>query len=289
MIIKTRLLLLSTACLLTLSACNSDQKTASGTTAGKTASGTTAATVNGTAISNERVDLLVKQRASSGEAASPEMRKAIIDQLSMQLIVSQEAVKKGMDKNTEVLDQIDLTRQSILAKAYIQDYIKTHPVTEEMLKADFDKIKAQATNSEYKASHILVNSETEAREIIAKLNKNPKAFAALATEKSLDSGSKVKGGELGWFNPHGMVPEFGAAIAKLSKGKFTEEPVKTRFGYHIILLEDSRVMPLPSFDQIKPQLTQQVQEQQLKTLIDDLKTHAKIDIAAASAVPATAK
>jgi len=271
---KNRLLLLSAAVLLTLSACNSEQKTASGTAA---------ATVNGTTISKERVDLLVKQRVGMGEADSPEMRKSIIDQLSMQLIVSQEAVKKGMDKNAEVINQIDLTRQSILAKAFVQDFIKTHPVTEELIKAEFDKIKSQSANSEYKASHILVSSEAEAREIIAKLKKDPKAFAALAMEKSKDTGSKGKGGELGWFNPRGMVPEFGAAVAKLTKGKFSEEPVKTQFGYHVILLEDSRALPLPSFDQVKPQLTQQVQEQQLKKLIDDLKAHAKIDIASAPA------
>lgn len=280
MTIKTRLLLLSAASLLTLSACNADHKTAAGNVA---------ATVNGTTISKERVDLLVKQRAGMGEADSPEMRKSIIDQLSMQLIVSQEAVKKGLDKDAEVIDQIDLTRQSILAKAFVQDFIKAHPVTDEMLKAEYDKIKAQMPNTEYKASHILVSSEAEARDIIAKLNKDPKSFAALAMEKSKDTGSKDKGGELGWFNPRGMVPEFGAAVAKLSKGKFTEEPVKSQFGYHIILLEDSRALQAPSFDQVKPQLTQQVQEQQLKTLIDDLKAHAKIDIAAASAVPAAAK
>lgn len=277
MTIKNRLLLLSAASLLTLSACNAGHKTT-----------TVAATVNGTTISQERVDLLVKQRVGMGEADTPEMRKSIIDQLAMQLIVSQEAVKKGLDKGAEVIDQIDLTRQSILAKAFIQDYIKAHPVTDEMLKAEFDKIKSQTTNSEYKASHILVGSESEARDIIAKLNKDPKAFAALAMEKSKDPGSKDKGGELGWFNPRGMVPEFGAAVAKLSKGKFTEEPVKTQFGYHIILLEDTRPVQMPTLDQVKPQLTQQVQEQQLKTLIDDLKAHAKIDVAATPATPAPA-
>jgi peptidyl-prolyl cis-trans isomerase C len=287
MSIKSRILLASAASLLTLSACNADEH---GKTATAPAAGAVAATVNGTAISKDRVDLLVKQRTGMGQPDSPETRKAIIDQLAMQLLVSQEAIKKGLDKTAEVLDQIDLTKQSILANAFVQDYMKNNPVSDDMLKAEYDKIKAQMSGSEYKARHILVEKEAEAKDIIAKLNKNPKAFEALAKEKSKDPGSKGKGGDLGWFDPRGMVPEFGAAVAKLEKGKFTLEPVKSQFGYHVILLEDSRAMQIPPLDQVKPQLTQQVQQQNLKKMIDDMKAKAKIEItaapAAAPAVPA---
>lgn len=294
MSIKSRILLASAASLLTLSACNADEHSKTATaTAPAVAAGDVAATVNGTAISKNRVDLLVKQRTGMGQPDSPETRKSIIDQLAMQLLVSQEAVKKGLDKTPEVLDQIDLTKQSILANAFVQDYIKNNPVNDDMLKAEYDKIKAQMTGSEYKARHILVEKEAEAKDIIAKLKKDPKQFAKLAKEKSKDTASKVNGGDLGWFDPRGMVPEFGSAVAKLEKGKFTEVPVQSQYGYHVILLEDSRAMQIPPFDQVKPQLTQQVQQQNLKKMIDDMKAKAKIEItaapAAAPAAPAPAK
>lgn len=284
MSIKSRILLASAASLLTLSACNADESTKNATPATKDAA---AATVNGTAISKNRVEMLIKQRTGMGQPDNAETRKSIIDQLAMQLLVSQEALKKGLDKNPEVIDQIDLTRQSILANAFVQDYIKNNTVSDDVLKAEYDKIKAQMTGSEFKARHILVEKEAEAKDIIAKLKKDLKAFDKLAKDKSKDPGSKGQGGDLGWFDVRSMVPEFGAAVSKLGKGKFTEEPVKTQFGYHVILLEDSRPMQVPPFEQVKPGLAQQVQQQNLKKLVDDMKAKAKIEITNAPA-PAAA-
>jgi peptidyl-prolyl cis-trans isomerase C len=273
MLFQSRILIISAVSVLTLSACNpTDQPKAA-----------VAATVNGTAISQSRVDLLVKQGTSQGQPDNPELRKKIIDQLSMQFLISQEAVKKGIDKKPEVLDQIDLTRQSILTNAFVQDYMKSSPVTDDMVKAEYEKIKAQMTGSEYKARHILVDTEAEAKDIIAKLKKNPKAFESLAKAKSKDTGSKDSGGDLGWFDPRAMVPEFGAAVAKLTKGQFTQEPVKSQFGYHVILLEDSRPKMIPPLDQVKPQLQKQVQQQNLQKLFDDMKAKAKIEIVQAAA------
>ncbi len=284
MSIKSRILLASAASLLTLSACNADQP------AKAVAKDGVAATVNGTAISKSRVDLLVKQRAGMGQPDNADTRKGIIDQLAMQMLISQEAIKKGLDKSPEVLDQIELTKQSILANAFVQDYIKNNPVSDDLLKAEYDKIKAQMSGNEYKARHILVEKETEAKDIIAKLKKDAKQFDKLAKEKSKDPGSKGNGGDLGWFDPRGMVPEFSAAVAKLEKGKFTLEPVKSQFGYHVIMLEDSRAMQIPPLDQVKPQLTQQVQQQNLKKMIDDMKAKAKIEMTEAPApAPAAAK
>lgn len=280
--IKSRILLASAASLLTLSACNADQP------AKAVAKDGVAATVNGTAISKNRVDLLVKQRAGMGQPDNADTRKAIIDQLAMQMLVSQEAIKKGLDKSPEVLDQIELTKQSILANAFVQDYIKNNPVSDDQLKAEYDKIKAQMSGNEYKARHILVEKEAEAKDIIAKLKKDAKQFDKLAKEKSKDPGSKGNGGDLGWFDPRGMVPEFSAAVAKLEKGKFTLEPVKSQFGYHVIMLEDSRAMQIPPLEQVKPQLTQQVQQQNLKKMIDDMKAKAKIEMTEAPAAAPTA-
>jgi peptidyl-prolyl cis-trans isomerase C len=279
MFIKLRILLASVASLLALIACNSNNSP-QGAGPAKDA---VAATVNGTPISESLVGMMLKQRTNLGRPADPESRKTFIDSLAMQLIISQEAVKKGLDKAPEVVNRIELGRQSVLVDAFVQDYLKNNAVSEDMLKAEYEKIKAQAIGTEYKARHILVENEAEAKDIIARLKKNPKAFEALAKEKSKDRGSKDNGGDLGWFDPRGMVPEFGAAVAQLAKGKFTEEPVKSQFGYHVILLEDSRQQQVQPLEQIKPALMQQMQQQNLKKLFDEMKAKAKIEIVQAPA------
>ncbi len=289
MLIKPRLLLASAASLLTLIACSSNDAP-QGAAPAKDA---VAATVNGIPIGERLVGMMLKQRADLGRPASAEARKTFIDNLAMQVIITQEAVKKGLDKAPEVADTLELSRQSILIDAFVQDYLKNNAVSDDMLKAEYEKIKTQTSGSEYKARHILVESEAEAKDIVARLKKNPKAFEALAKEKSKDRGSKGNGGDLGWFDPRGMVPEFGAAVARLAKGKFTEEPVKSQFGYHVILLEDSRPQQVQPLEQVRPALTQQVQQQNLKKLFDEMKAKAKIEIvqahAAASASTREAK
>jgi peptidyl-prolyl cis-trans isomerase C len=244
-----------------------------------------AVTVNGTAISQRTVDKLAKQNAGSGRPDTPESRRFLIDQLALQLVVAEEAVRKGLDKAPETVETIDAMKQSVLANAYVTDYIKNNPVSDDMVKAEYERIKATITGDEYKARHILVETEAEAKDIIARLRKEPGAFAKLAMEKSTDTGSKTRGGDLGWFDLKRMVPEFGAAASKLEKGKFTLEPVRTQFGYHVILLEDSKPIQAPPMEEVKDQLSQQLQEQNLKKQIDALKAKAKIEI---SSVPAPA-
>jgi peptidyl-prolyl cis-trans isomerase C len=271
------------ASLLALGACSADKTADSAAAAAK---GPAAATVNGKVISKSRVDMIVEQGTRSGRPDSPESRKAIIDQLALQTVVAEEAVKKGLDKSPAVAEQIDAVRQSILANAYVQDFIKSNPVSDESLKAEYERIKATITGTEYKARHILVEMEAEARDIIAKLKKDPGSFAKLAAEKSKDPGSKANGGDLGWFDPRGMVPEFGAAVSKLEKGKITETPVKTQFGYHVIQLEDSRPVAAPPFDEVKLEIAQQLGQQNLKKQLDDLKAKAKIEMVETPAAPA---
>lgn len=281
---KSRILLACAASMLVLSACNPDDKAKSA--AAPAAKEPPAATVNGIAISKNRVDMIVKQGLASGQPDSPELRKGIIDKLAMQTLIAEEAVKKGLDKSAEVLDQIDLTRQSILANAYVQDLLKNSAASEEALKAEYEKIKATISGTEYKARHILVEKEGEAKEIIAKLKKDPASFARLAMDKSKDTGSKASGGELGWFDLSRMVPEFGAAVSKLDKGAITQEPVKTQYGYHVIQVEDSKPIEAPPFEEVKPQLAQHLQQQSVKKQMDDLKAKAKIEIVEAPVAPA---
>ncbi len=284
MFMKPRVFLAGAASMLALIACSPNDAVQGGAPA----KDAIAATVNGTPISESLVRMMLKQRTDLGREASAEARKSFIDRLAMQLIITQEAVKKGLDKTPEVADQIELMKQSVLVDAFIKDYMKNNAVSDDALKAEYDKMKAQATGNEYKARHILVEKEAEAKDIIARLNKNPKAFEALAKEKSKDRGSKANGGDLGWFDPRGMVPEFGAAVGKLAKGKFTEEPVKSQFGYHVIMLEDTRPIPVQPLEQIKPALMQQLQEQNLKKYFDDLKAKSKIEISQSSAPPPAA-
>lgn len=282
---NSRILLASALSLLVFSACNPGDKAKPA--AAPAVKEPAAATVNGITIAKSRVDMIVQQGLASGQPDSPELRKSIIDKLAMQTLIADEAVKKGLDKSAEVMDQIDLTRQSILANAYVQDLMKNSAASEEMLKAEYEKIKATITGTEYRARHILVEKDAEAKDIIAKLKKDPGLFEKLAMEKSKDTGSQVRGGELGWFDLSRMVPEFGSAVSKLEKGAITQEPVKTQFGYHVIQLEDTRPIEAPPFEEVKPQLAQHLQQQHVQKQMEDLKAKAKIEIVdAPAAAPA---
>lgn len=282
---NSRILLASAVSLLVLSACNPDDKAKSA--AAPAVKEPAAATVNGIAIAKSRVDMIVQQGLAAGQPDSPEARKGIIEKLAMQTLAADEAIKKGLDKSPEIMAQIDLIRQSVLANAYVQDLIKNSTASDDMLKAEYEKIKAKITGTEYKARHILVEKESDAKDIIAKLKKDPGLFEKLAMEKSKDAGSKVRGGELGWFDLSRMVPEFGAAASKLEKGAITQEPVKTQFGYHVIQLEDSRPIEAPPFEEVKPQLAQHIQQQNVQKQMEDLKAKAKIEIVdAPAAAPA---
>ena len=283
---RTSILLASAASLLALGACSpgKDAKSADPAVASPAV-----ATVNGKVINQRTVDLIVKQGASSGRADTPEARKAIIDQLSLQMVVTEEAVKKGLDKSPEVTDQLEAIRTSVLANAYVQDFIKSNPVSDDALKAEYERIKATVTGKEYKARHILVAKEAEARDIIARLKKDLGAFAKLAMDKSKDPGSAAKGGDLGWFDPRGMVPEFAAALSKMDKGKSSDEPVQSQFGYHVILLEDTRPIEAPPLDAVKAQLSQQLQQQNVQKHLDALKAAAKIEmVGTAASAPSAA-
>ena len=292
MSIKSRVVLGSAIALFALSACNDKDKAASASASASAVAESkeaVAATVNGTPISKKQLDQIMQQQAAQGMPDNPETRKMVIDQLAMQILVAQEATNKGLDKVPEVKEQLDMARLSILANSYVKDYMKNATVSDEALKAEYDKFKTTAGGTEFKARHILVASEEEAKDIIAKIKKDVKAFDGLAKAKSQDPGSKGKGGDLGWFNPRSMVPEFGEAVSKLEKGKFTETPVKSQFGYHVIILDDSRPLAVPALDDVKGPLTQQLQQQNLKKTFDDLKAKAKIEITAVvPAAPASA-
>jgi len=241
----------------------------------KKADANTFATVNGKAIPKVRADALIAGQAAQGQPDSPELRKAVTEELVRREILTQESIKKGFDKKPEVQGQVDLARQGVLIGAYLNDYVKTHPVTEDQIKKEYEDIKAKLGNKEYKARHILVEKEDEAKAIIEKLKKGEKIEDLAKASK--DPGSKERGGDLGWANPASFVPPFSAAMTKLEKGKFTETPVKSDFGWHVIQLEDTRELKLPPIEEAKGQIGQQLQQRMVQTHIEELRAKAKVE------------
>lgn len=231
-------------------------------------------TVNGVAISQSVADTFIQEQAAQGVPANDELRSAVKEELVRRAVVAQAASKKGLDKKPEIAARMELARQEVLIRAYIQDYLATNPVTDDALRAEYDKLKSEMTAKEYKSRHILLGSEEEAKAAIAKLDKGEK-FEDLAKE-SKDPGSKDSGGDLGWSQAGAFVPEFAQALAALEKGKYSAAPVKSTFGYHVILLEDSRTAEPPAFDQIKPQLQQHVQQQRVTKVVNDLRAKAVV-------------
>lgn len=234
-----------------------------------------AALVNGVSIPQTRVDMRVKAAAAQGQADSPELRKAIREDMINLEVMAQEAAKLGLNKSDEVVQQIELVKQQVLVSAFMQDYVKNHPVTDDQLKQEYDKLKTKLGDKEYNARHILVETEAEAKAIIAQLGKKAK-FEKLA-EKSKDAGSAERGGSLGWTVPNNFVPPFANALLNLKKGEFTKEPVQSQFGWHVIKLDDVRDLKVPAFDELKPQLQQRLQQQSIQKVIADLRAKAKIE------------
>jgi peptidyl-prolyl cis-trans isomerase C len=235
-----------------------------------------AALVNGVSIPQARVDLRIKMAAGQGQPDTPELRKAIRDDMISLEVLTQEAKKMGLDKDPEVVQQTDLAAQSVLVGAFVQDYAKKHQLSEDQLKQEYDKLKVNLGKSEYNVSHILVDSEDEAKSIIAQLGKKGK-FDKIAKEKSKDVGSAEHGGSLGWAVPSNFVPPFANAMLTLKKGTYTKEPVKTQFGWHVIKLDDVRELKVPSFEELKPQIQQRLQQQAIQEYIADLRSKAKIE------------
>ncbi|PTR17064.1 MULTISPECIES: peptidyl-prolyl cis-trans isomerase [unclassified Nitrosospira] len=239
-------------------------------------SGSSLAKVNGVAVPQSRLEFIVKARTLQGQPDSPETRKTLRDDLITEEVIAQEALKKGLDKDPDFVTQLEMARQTALVRAYQVDYIKSHPVNDDELRKEYEAVKAQMGDKEYKAHHVLVGSEAEAKDIIAKIKKGAK-LEKIAQEKSLDTGSKAKGGELEWSPAASYVQPFGEALTKLSKGQLTEQPVHTNFGYHVIRLDDVRPLKVPPFEEIKQNLAQRVLQRQFASAVNDLRAKAKVE------------
>jgi peptidyl-prolyl cis-trans isomerase C len=234
------------------------------------------AIVNGKPVPKARIDMLTQQLAKAGRPISPEMQGQLKDEVIAREIFMQEAAKRGLDASDDYKAQMELARQTILIRELFADYQKTNPVTDAEIKAEYDKIAAANGGKEYKARHILVEKEADAKAIIANLKKGQK-FEDIAKKQSKDPGSGANGGDLDWANASSYVPEFAEAMIKLKKGEVTQAPVKSQFGWHVIRLDDVREAQLPKLEEVKPQIAQQLQQQKLAAFQENLRKSAKIE------------
>lgn len=232
------------------------------------------AVVNGKAIPSSKVELIVKQAKAQGQQDTPQLRAQIKDRLIGMEVLLQEAEKTGVAANSDVKTQLEVTRQQILIQALMREYVTKNPISDAEITAEYNKAKAQAGDKEYHAFHILVEKEEDAKAIISKLKAGAK-FDELA-KQSKDTGSAAKGGDLDWASPATFVKPFSDALISLQKGQFTETPVKSEFGYHIIKLDDVRTAKFPAMDEVKQQIVEGLQQQKLQTYQQALMKKAKI-------------
>lgn len=234
------------------------------------------AIVNGKAVPKARLDALALQVAKSGRPITPEVQRDMRDAVITREIFAQEAEKLGLMGSDEYKNQMEIARQTVLITVLIDDFKKKNAVSDAELKAEYDKFAAANGGKEYKARHILVEKEADAKAVIASIKKGGK-FEDIAKKQSKDPGSGANGGDLDWANPSSYVAEFTEAMLKLNKGQMTETPVKTQFGFHIIRVDDIRTAQLPAFEELKPQIAQQLEQQRLGSYQQNLREKAKVE------------
>jgi peptidyl-prolyl cis-trans isomerase C len=245
--------------------------------AGTGASADNVAVVDGRPVSRNTYDHYVQGVANRPSSElTPEQRAELLDNLIRGELIASEAERTGLAAKDDTRAVLDLSRLTVLQQASSQDYLKDRKATDPELKAEYDTQVAQMARTEFRARHILVNTEEFARNLIHQLDRGAD-FAQLAKKESLDTGSRENGGDLGWFTPDRMVPPFSEAIAKMDKGQITKDPVQTTFGWHVIQLEDRRDAAPPPFDSVKERLVQIVEAKKFRAHTDELMAAAKIE------------
>jgi len=234
------------------------------------------AIVNGKPVPTARVEALAQQLAKAGRPVSPEMMGQLKEEVIARELFMQEAQRQGLDANDDFKAQMELSRQAILIRELFGTFQKNNPVTDDEIKAEYDKFVAANSGKEYRARHILVEKEEQAKAIIASIKKGAK-FEDIAKKQSKDPGSGANGGDLDWASPGNYVQEFSDAMVKLTKGKLMDTPVKSQFGFHVLRLDDVRDIKLPKLEEVKPQISQQLGQQKLMKFQEDLRAKAKIE------------
>jgi len=234
------------------------------------------AVVNGVAIPRARGEALLNQQKARGMPDNDQSRAMVREELVNRELLMQEAQKSPVAKSADVLGQLDLARQEIVISAYLRDWVRKNPVSDAEVQKEYERVKAEQGDKEYRARHILVETEDQANQIVADLKKGAK-FDELAAKNSKDPGSKDRGGDLDWHGPGDFDRNFSEAMMKLDKGKYTETPVRTRFGFHIIQLDDVRSGRFPSLAEVKPRIQQQLTQVKIDELVKNLRAKAKVD------------
>jgi peptidyl-prolyl cis-trans isomerase C len=233
------------------------------------------ATVNGVAIPRSRSDLFVQQQVERGNRDSEQLRAQVREVLINNEVVYQEATRAGFPKRTEVQQRLELLRHEVIVNAYVADWLRKNPVAEADIQKEYDRARSLTGDKEYKARHILLESEDAAKGAIADIAKGAK-FEEVAQKLSKDEGTRPRGGELEWSVPGNYDKAFADAMVKLEKGKMTTAPVRSRFGYHVIRLDDVRELKFPALDEVKPQIQQRLTQQKIEALVRELRAKAKI-------------
>lgn len=233
------------------------------------------AIVNGKAVPMSRMEALVKQVEASGRPVDEDTRAQIREEVILREIFMQEAMRRGIPSTADYKAQMELARQSIMIRALFADVEKTTTVSDAEAKAEYDKFAAANAGKEYRASHILVETEDKAKALIAQI-KGGANFADLARKESQDPGSGANGGDLDWAAAGSYVTEFSEAMVKLDKGQMSDAPVRSQFGWHVIRVDDIREAQLPAFEEVKPQIQQQLKQQKIQDFQENLRTKAKV-------------
>ncbi len=240
------------------------------------------AIVNGQPISRLALKYLKAEIARGNPDAKIDIPEdKLIEELISRELLKQEAVQKQLPRQVEIAERLRYIQLAALSQMDVEDYLKNHPITEEQLKAEYDRLVGAMDQNEYKARHILVKTREEAEEIIKQLDAG-KDFVALAKKHSTGP-SADSGGDLGWFVPQRMVQPFAEAVIALQKGQYTKQPVETQFGWHVILLEDVRQKTPPPFEQVKPQIEMMLKRKLVQEHIQELKQKAQIKLLSAQA------
>ena len=227
------------------------------------------------AVPAEQLDLILKERLAQGQPDTPELRAVLRDELVNRELFMRAAKAKGIDRAPAMKTQMQVASDSILIRAYINEYLTANPVTDDVLKKEYETIKAGLGDKEYRARHILVEKKDEAENIIKQLQGGAK-FEELAKANSKDPGSKDNGGDLDWAVPSNFVKPFSDALIALQKGKYTPTPVQSPFGFHVIQLDDTRDAKAPAYDEVKPQLAQRLQGQVIEKHLAELRVKAGV-------------
>jgi peptidyl-prolyl cis-trans isomerase C len=233
------------------------------------------ATVNGVAVPRARMEFMMKQQAARGAQDNPQLRAQLREELINREVLLQEATRAGIAKNRDVQTQLELARQEVIVQAYLREYLGKNPVSDADVQSEYDRARAQTGTTEYKARHILVETEDEAKRLIGELKKGAK-FEELAQKHSKDS-NKDRGGDLDWNVPGIYDKTFAEAMVKLEKGRMTDAPVQTRFGFHVIRLDDVRPVKFPALAEVKGRIQQRLTQVKIEKLVSDLRGKAKVE------------